>query len=392
MMFDLSNLNQLHVVGSTFGSCASEMDEQPHGYRWLEDRATHGRFRLLRIDRQTQETVGDPSLNRLKDRLEQYGVCFWRDVHSIAAIAAGAMDLFVRVWPDELDFDRIDGRCVMVALDHPGNATTQAELAAAPTRVQESSLLRAVEQSPGNLQDWLRAVFAPNDRHIDLFNAESNNRRIVTTISHGSRQVRVFERHPDMTARIRRLAAVVQNSDNHCGVLYCMYKLDENRHMVPRYFGIANWRRKDCQGMSANYHGVANSGGNAHFVRWGYGDYWHIGRLSNAALRGGSAHAHWVPDLFAYNPPLPLTPPFCLNEPVYWAGVPWPCPSGSLTKGDPSTGTPSCIDWLGHRRTLEEIEKELIASCPNLLNINRGNSRCSRALCGRNVPCPCPQA
>ena len=219
MPFDLSDVSKLHVVGSTFGSCASEMEEEPHGYRWLEDRATNGRFRLLRLQAHTEETVGDAALDRLRLGLEEHGVCFWRDVSEIAAIAAGAMDLFMRAWPDQLDFDRIHGRCVMVALDYPGDEAMQPvhTIEAEPTRAQRCASTEAVGIAPANLQDWLRAVFTPDDRHTDLFKTEANNGRIVTTVDRGSQQVQVLERHPDMCARVRQLARIVVHSHGHCG-------------------------------------------------------------------------------------------------------------------------------------------------------------------------------
>jgi hypothetical protein len=119
MPYDLVELDKLAVTGFTFGSCTTELSDQPHPYQWIEDRHSGQSFRILRLNPNNEVTVGLPALTRLKQALEQTGMCDLQQLGTSAAGAAGAMDLFMRAWPNQFRFERIDGRCTIVDVGLP---------------------------------------------------------------------------------------------------------------------------------------------------------------------------------------------------------------------------------------------------------------------------------
>ena len=133
-------------------------------------------------------------------------------------------------------------------------------------------------------ESWLdRNVDA--DDPVPLFNTEDD--LTVSLVDHGRAKRRpVLERSREMEASVR--SAVAKVVDDHetrrgryDGVVYMMYTLDRSE-LVPLYIGKSGKFKKESDGLSANLEHVESNDNK--FARWGYGNAYHMGDLSAAAL------------------------------------------------------------------------------------------------------------
>lgn len=156
--------------------------------------------------------------------------------------------------------------------------------------------------------EWVSAVILPDlqaDDEADpipLFETDDELR--VQLGPHGG-----LERSDAIDRRIRREGSrcvdetgVIDDGPN--GLLYVMYQLDgqgdslQAADLVPRYIGKAEAYGKTRE-LSANFAGIATGQDSTQsFARWGDGDYWHVGELSNTVLDGGTKKETWASELF----------------------------------------------------------------------------------------------
>jgi hypothetical protein len=88
------------------------------------------------------------------------------------------------------------------------------------------------------------------------------------------------------------------------GLLYVMYQLTSGSHdpestdIIPRYIGKAEAYGKKNE-LSANFTEIAyDRDRTASFARWGDGNYWHIGELSNTVFGREEKKLAWTSELF----------------------------------------------------------------------------------------------
>jgi hypothetical protein len=91
-------------------------------------------------------------------------------------------------------------------------------------------------------------------------------------------------------------------SDDFEGLLYIMYQLagdgTDPSDIVPRYIGKAEAYGKQNE-QSANFEEIAKDrDATRAFARWGDGDYWHTGELSNTVFGRGEKKLSWASELF----------------------------------------------------------------------------------------------
>ncbi|SDD46444.1 hypothetical protein SAMN05192552_102428 [Natrinema hispanicum] len=118
-----------------------------------------------------------------------------------------------------------------------------------------------------------------------------------------------LERSAEIDTRIRREGRKCVDedgirADGDDGLLYIMYQLEEPAEtatpadIVPRYLGKAEAYGKKRE-LSANFTEIAyERDGTRSFARWGGGNYWHIGELSQALAGDDERKQHWVEALF----------------------------------------------------------------------------------------------
>ncbi|WP_435101111.1 GIY-YIG nuclease family protein [Halarchaeum sp. P4] len=119
----------------------------------------------------------------------------------------------------------------------------------------------------------------------------------------------VLKRSDAIDARIRQEGRKCVHSDGvrsdgPDGILYVLYQLDTDggdvtaSDIVPRYIGKAEAYGKKNE-LSANFEEIAkNRDGTRSFARWGDGDYWHVGELTNTVFDGDSKKQPWANALF----------------------------------------------------------------------------------------------
>ena len=111
----------------------------------------------------------------------------------------------------------------------------------------------------------------------------------------------------------------VKNRPTFCGIIYCMYWLRSGQ-IVPLYIGKTE-RWGTAGSLSANL----NFKRGGPFGRWGYGNYWHMGKLG-AGLRGDGTHRDWIERLFGSSANRQL------RKKTFFAAKPWThfdrCPCG----------------------------------------------------------------
>ena len=357
--------------GSTFGSCTTELNDEPHQYKWDSHSSARQTFRLWRPkkefrddhdgwspDRCTRVTVKYRQLEGLYNAICSSGEADAGVISGIAAEVAGAMDLFMRAYPDWFDFDHRNGRCHLVYVgavlpefpDVSPNpiASEPVNKVSIPSTTTSDSNPSVQMEANGSVREWLQKAFCPApDDAIPLFEPSNDDPLVAQLFCFRQRQ-KTFRRCARMESRVRELASQVVGNPSYDGVLYLMFHLGDESRVDPLYIGIAGWRNRKGDGVSANFKGVADGGNNSQFMRWGYGNYWHIGQLSDAAFYSAKSHSNWVPRLFEAAPRL--------HQTVYWQGIPWP-----------SDG----VNWEGIPRSLHQIERDLIESfrAGGILNI-----------------------
>ncbi len=162
------------------------------------------------------------------------------------------------------------------------------------------------------LNDWMhasRAIIAPIFDEDDL---------AVKTKPVRNRQVLCISDNLKET-----IISVVDNnigSSDWQGFLYIMCKkyLDKDREFYfPLYVGKTEKEGRKHP-ISSNLLNIRNN--TAAFARWGNGNYWHIGQLSNSLFNqsSGGRHDNWAEELFKkpYQPPI-------LKMPIYLVIINW---------------------------------------------------------------------
>jgi len=88
------------------------------------------------------------------------------------------------------------------------------------------------------------------------------------------------------------------------GLLYVLYQLGSHENqidatdVIPRYIGKAEAYGKKNE-LSANFTEIAKErDATRSFARWGDGDYWHTGELSNTVFGTGNKKTAWATELF----------------------------------------------------------------------------------------------
>ncbi|ELZ00297.1 hypothetical protein C482_08848 [Natrialba chahannaoensis JCM 10990] len=119
----------------------------------------------------------------------------------------------------------------------------------------------------------------------------------------------VLNRSETIDGRIRREGkrCIDENGvpESDCdGLLYMMYQLEKPvdeltaKRVIPRYIGKAEVYGKKKQ-LSSNFTEIARDRNSTNsFARWGDGNYWHVGELSNTLNGDDKKKLHWVEALF----------------------------------------------------------------------------------------------
>ncbi|MBX0305698.1 GIY-YIG nuclease family protein [Haloarcula salinisoli] len=172
-----------------------------------------------------------------------------------------------------------------------------------------SELARDVDGLPdtkaGLWDDWLSRTLCrdiadgESSDPIPLFATDEN--RVVELTERGG-----LKRSDAIDARIRQEGSKCVTADGVAddfeGLLYIMYQLDgdgtDPADLVPRYIGKAEaYGKKNAQ--SANFEEIAKErDATRAFARWGDGDYWHMGELSNTVFGRGEKKLSWASELF----------------------------------------------------------------------------------------------
>jgi hypothetical protein len=151
----------------------------------------------------------------------------------------------------------------------------------------------------GWLDRYLRADIKSNDKPdpIPLFDTDGDG--TVRVDSDG-----ILRRSDEIDRKIRAegkrcVSSEAPRENGYEGLLYVMYQFDDSGGIVPRYIGKAEaWGKS--RALSSNFDEIAKDRSSTRaFARWGDGDYWHVGNLTNA-LRGDEdrGHTHWARALF----------------------------------------------------------------------------------------------
>lgn len=118
-----------------------------------------------------------------------------------------------------------------------------------------------------------------------------------------------LQRSETIDERIRRegmrcVTADRVPADTPDGLLYVLYQLEQTEapvqpaDIIPRYIGKAEAYGKKNE-LSANFVEIAKDrSATRSFARWGDGDYWHTGELSNTVFGEGSKKHTWANALF----------------------------------------------------------------------------------------------
>lgn len=128
----------------------------------------------------------------------------------------------------------------------------------------------------GVFRTWLASQ--AEARYVPLF--ETHERR-VSTFERGKSRKRTLKRSTAMEMAMIEVVEAGLRQDDWNGILYVMGwgPLDAYR---PLYIGKANKRGKKGN-ISANLKNVRSD--SAKFARWGYGNAYHVGDLSQALFR-----------------------------------------------------------------------------------------------------------
>jgi hypothetical protein len=180
---------------------------------------------------------------------------------------------------------------------------------------------------------WDRFCAAHNiaAQGVPLFHVGSGG--AVDIIASGKRGASLLRRSAAMEGMVGRATAAVHaaSPQDAEGLLYLMFRLDEQGGIVPLYVGRAGRHGKNGTLVSANLRGIGptsdgtgwTNGGK--FARWGYGYAYHIGDLSCAALPGHEPrrptpkYLRWAHHLFEE---VPSTAPRPRFEARFWC-APW---------------------------------------------------------------------
>ena len=92
--------------------------------------------------------------------------------------------------------------------------------------------------------------------------------------------------------------------DSPDGLLYVLYQIEGSpdavtaADIIPRYIGKGEAYGKKNE-LSANFTEIAKDRARTEsFARWGDGDYWHTGELSNTVFGTGAKKLAWAEELF----------------------------------------------------------------------------------------------
>ena len=206
-----------------------------------------------------------------------------------------------------------------------------------------------------HLNDWLNGI---NVNINPLF--DETNLVVKTKIIGNKRKKRkVLIRHKDTDDAIIKTVkdGLNDTTNNWRGFVYIMGCYEggspNNEHFCPLYVGIT---RKEGRTKLTSTNIVNIERKNSAFARWGHGNYWHIGQLSNSLFTDDTKarHDNWAVELFK-NPIEQVV----LKQKIYLAIISWY--DGS--QKSPNGTTPI---------SLIDLERELIKlsrKCnPRLLN------------------------
>lgn len=139
---------------------------------------------------------------------------------------------------------------------------------------------------------------------IELF--ETDEDLVVKTKSLGNSTV--LKRSKAISERIRREGkqCVHRNGvkDGESGILYILYQIASDtdtpspEDIIPRYIGKGEAYGKKNE-LSANFEEIAKDrSATRSFARWGDGNYWHVGELSQTVFGKDSKKLSWASELF----------------------------------------------------------------------------------------------
>jgi hypothetical protein len=183
-----------------------------------------------------------------------------------------------------------------------------------PTSILTSATVQLAEKSKTDLwHDWVDEAILQDIRDpteadpIPLFDTDEDLRVRTTPET-------ILKRSEAINERIRREGNRCVTPDGippNCpdGLLYVMYQLapgsgdPEPTNIIPRYIGKAEAHGKKNE-LSANFTEIARDRDRtASFARWGDGDYWHVGELSNTVFGREEKKLAWASELFEQGTP-----------------------------------------------------------------------------------------
>lgn len=164
-----------------------------------------------------------------------------------------------------------------------------------------------------HLNDWLCDV----DANINpLFDETSLEVKTVL-----ERERRVLVRHEDTDKAIIKTVQDGLDQPDWLGFLYIMGhyagRSSNNDLFCPLYVGKTG---KEGRLNAINFNIVNIEGNKSVFARWGHGNDWHIGQLSNSLFTGNqnARHDNWAEELFIR----PFYPPV-LKQKIHLAIISW---------------------------------------------------------------------
>ena len=167
---------------------------------------------------------------------------------------------------------------------------------------------------------------------VQLFSLSPNG--YVEVMRYGRNARPILKRSAEMQSLIQNtVAAIIAAPQGQVdGLLYMMYRIENNADVIPLYIGKAERRGRSGTKLSANLSSIETDNGK--FARWGYNYAYHMGDLSAVALLGHPAekrlnkYERWAKCLFEVAPSESPMPRFdvrfwCCSWGVTSTGI-WP--------------------------------------------------------------------
>lgn len=178
-----------------------------------------------------------------------------------------------------------------------------------PTTLRQTTAVDLTGVTKSDLwYEWVRETILRDiksestEEPVPLFDTEEALRVRLTDDGGLKRSAAIDERIRHEGKKCVHESGVREDSPD--GLLYILYQLEGNpdsptaTDIIPRYIGKGEAYGKKNE-LSANFTEIAKDlNGTRSFARWGDGDYWHTGELSNTVFGTGAKKLAWADELF----------------------------------------------------------------------------------------------